>query len=568
MGSTDQGGGGEDRSLLSSQQTFQDQESGPRNSLASQFLHLFGCSDGSPEATPQDDASPPLGFSGCGNETSGSFRECGKDGIPGLSENGSCPAGERGPRSPHQEPISAESDRQEQQQREETSKEEESSVQTAALPASASTLPILLNQPNPFYITENMANFDDDNKQDVFQAAPLPIEDELRQALSHRDQTLENVLKRLTDALPTFSNLSTSDELAQDWMKNVSNTIAQISPTLSHRLTPLLQHILTQKANAALAESYVNVPVPESDLATTCSAFRVAFNSWVDAEDCVSFVVKNTALLGALSPKDYFLLTLFSMATTRRSKGDNMLMLGCTGISSCGKSTFIESTLMEGSHVYTPDAGVGRFDIQSKVILFAHDVPVDTIVTGKDSDKFRTLCRSEPTVAKSFGSTVCIPSVWVCFTSNQRLLEHSFTVQEGTRLSRAYPSQACAKPGAKRTKGELVSAMQNRFCEMYIRKKPPVDVRLLPRQGTFQRQHLVIGLYRRIVDILSDKLPCDFYSNMMCMYTISGLCKHFKTFSRVYPEESEDMFNRVECLVHNLMPKEHTRSAFDMLSAS
>ena len=393
------------------------------------------------------------------------------------------------------------------------------------------------------------------------------IEDELRQALSLRDQTLENVLKRLTDALPTFSNFSTSDELTQDWMKEISYKIAQISPTLSHRLAPLLHHILTQKANSVLTESYVSVPVPESDLETTCSSFRVSFNSWVDAEDCVSFQVKNEALLGALSAKDYYLLTLFSMATSRRAKGDNMLMLGCTGISSCGKSTFIESTLMEGSHVYTPDAGVGRFDVQSKVILFAHDVPIDTIVTGKDSDKFRTLCRSEPTVAKTFGSTVCIPSVWVCFTSNQRLLEHTFHVQEGQFLSRVYPSQACAKPGAKRTKKELVSAMQNRVCEMFIRKKPPLDVKHLPRNGTFQRQHLIIGLYRRIVDILSDKLPCEFYSNMICMYTISGLCKHFKTFSALYPEESEDMFNRVECLVHNLMPKEHTSSAFSMLNA-
>ena len=393
------------------------------------------------------------------------------------------------------------------------------------------------------------------------------LEEDLKSALSQRDQNLENVIKRLTDALPIQSSCSTSDEMTQDWMKNISKRIAEISPTLSHRLAPLLQHILTQKANAILAESYISVPVPESDLATTCSAFRVSFDSWVDADDCVSFRVKNTALLGSLSPKDYFLLTLFSMATSRRAKGDNMLMLGCTGISSCGKSTFFESTLMQASHVYTPDAGCGRFDIQSKVILFAHDVPVDTIVTGKDSDKFRTLCRSEPTVAKTFGSTICIPSVWVCFTSNQRLLEHKFAVEGGQFLSRVYPSQTCSRPGIKRAKGDLVSAMQNRFCEMFIRRKPPVDVKLLPRQGTFQRQHLVMGTFRRIISILSDRQRSDFYSNMICMYTISGLAKHFKTFARLYPEEAEDTFNSVECLIHALMPPEYINNALVMLNS-
>lgn len=390
------------------------------------------------------------------------------------------------------------------------------------------------------------------------------LENQLLKALSQRDLTLETALRRLTDQLTAACSgaggqgsggNATADEMTRDWMREVSRRVADISPTLSHRLGPLIGHILTQKANAALTESYITVPVPEADLTTACSAFRVAFDSWVDAEDCVSFQVKNSALLGNLTPKDYYLLALFAMATTRRSKGDNMLSLGCTGISSCGKSTFIEATLMEGSHVYTPDAGVGRFDIQSKVILFAHDIPIDVLVTGKDSDKFRTLCRSEPTVAKTFGSTVSIPSVWVCFTSNQRLLDHSFiSTSEGHFLPRIYPSQACSRPGAKRTKSELLSAMQNRVCEMFIRKKPPVDPKLLPRQGTFRRLHLVMGLYRRVASILADKQPSDFYSNMIALYVVTGLCKHFATFARLYPEEADDTCNALECLVHNLMP--------------
>ena len=389
------------------------------------------------------------------------------------------------------------------------------------------------------------------------------LEDQLLQALSQRDLTLETALRRLTDQLAAQGSSlvvagggnSTADEMTQDWMKEISRRISDISPTLSHRLGPLLNHILTQKANSALAASYISVPVPEADLTTTCLAYQAAFNSWVDASDCVSFQVKNTALLGNLTPKDYYLLTLFAMATTRRSKGDNMLSLGCTGISSCGKSTFIESPLMEGSHVYTPDAGVGRFDIQSKVILFAHDVPIDVMVTGKDSDKFRTLCRSEPTVAKTFGSTVSIPSVWVCFTSNQRLLDHSFVGgREGHFLPRIYSSQACSRPGAKEAKAELLSAMQNRVCEMFIRKKPFVDPKLLPRQGGFRRLHLVMGLYRRVTSILADKLPGDFYSNMICLYVISGLCKHFTTFAQLFPEDADEMSNTLECLVDTLLP--------------
>jgi hypothetical protein len=456
------------------------------------------------------------------------------------------------------------SPQQQQQQQQQQSKRKPTASSAASLSVSAAELQVINNN----------------NEEDA------SLEDQLLQGLSQRDLTLETALRRLTDQLVTQGSSiqigegeggagseTTADEMTQDWMKQISRRISDISPTLSHRLGPLINHILTQKANSALAASYISVPVPESDLTTTCLAYRAAFDTWVDAADCVSFQVKNTALLGHLGPKDYYLLTLFAMATTRRSKGDNMLSLGCTGISSCGKSTFIESPLMPGSHVYTCDAGVGRFDVQSKVILFAHDIPIDVLVTGKDSDKFRTLCRSEPTVAKTFGSTVSIPSVWVCFTSNQRLLDHSFVSNEGHFLPRIYSSQACSRPGAKVAKAELLSAMQNGVCEMFIRKKPPVDPKLLPRQGSFRRLHLVMGLYRRVASILADKQPGDFYSNMICLYVISGLCKHFKTFARLFPEEAEDMCNTLECLIDTLMPSggspvDYRSQALSLLTSS
>ena len=45
----------------------------------------------------------------------------------------------------------------------------------------------------------------------------------------------------------------------------------------------------------------------------------------------ISFAVTNRKMMGNLLPADLWFLTFFSMVTTRRCRGDNLLMLGLVG---------------------------------------------------------------------------------------------------------------------------------------------------------------------------------------------------------------------------------------------
>jgi hypothetical protein len=387
------------------------------------------------------------------------------------------------------------------------------------------------------------------------------IRDMLKDVLSRRDLSLEALLKRTVEELRPHSGTSAADEASQQWMEEASTKISDVSLTLSHRLAPLLQHMLSQKLHRSLTESYAVVPAPKVDHLDMAIRYRTCFNLWVDASDCVSFQALNTRLLGNLSVKDYFILTAFAFATVRRVKGDNVLQLGCVGSSTTGKSTFLEHCLAEGAHTYTPDGGVGRFNVDNKVLLFAHDIPIKTLVSSKDADKFRTIARTEVTTAKSFGATVCVPSLFLIYTSNERLLDHSFpregAGEGGTFLPRNYPSQATGTAGKKRVRTELLRAIQMRVVEMFIRRQPKLDADYLPRQSNFQRMHMILGLFERVARILEAKSIEDFYSPLLAVYAATGLCKNFATYAEYFPGRAVEMAQTLEVIIYNVVEEEN-----------
>ena len=375
----------------------------------------------------------------------------------------------------------------------------------------------------------------------------LEVSDTLKYMLSRRDVSTEQFLQQLVSSLETSPQAS-ADETGRQWSDEAMQKLSDVSVTLSHRVTPLLQHMLHQKLNQTLNQSFVTLePIQELAL---CMArkYRACFNAWVDAEDCVSFTTHNTTMLGQLSEKEVFILTLFAFATCRHVKGDNLLCLGVTGVSTCGKSTIFENPLSQGAHTMTSDMGVGRFNVGQKNLLFLHDIELKTLVASADTDKYKTISRTEPTVAKVHSSTVCLPPLFLLYTCNNHLMHHQFPPRKGQFLSSSYPSQVQDPRGTRR---ESIMALQNRFLEAFCRKPPPLDPQSRPRTGTFQRLHLVVGIYPRVLSILESHQRSDFFSPTLALYALMGLASNVEEVCRL---EAEDHRPRLQTLIGPYFP--------------
>ena len=355
----------------------------------------------------------------------------------------------------------------------------------------------------------------------------------LNQLLSMRDQKTEAFLKSVLDELQPGNEQLSADELRDRWFREASTKLCQVSLTLSHKMSSLLQHALQQKLDSCLNDTYTTVettPIPAGDMA---KRYRACFDAWVNATDCISIEAGNPRLLGRLHPTHYFILTLFAFATNRRIRGDDILMLCITGESSVGKSTLFENCLIEGSHLQCSEDGVGRFNTGSKNILFYHDVPITRLWIGKDAEKVRTISRGETTVAKVHSSTQMIAPLFLLATSNMRLMEHKFAHAILPSGYQVYPSQAVPTGNRRLLNMEMLKAIQMRFLEVYCRKAPPLDTALLPKNGCFLRSHMIVGLYTRVLDVLRAYSRQDFYSIILANYVVSGLCKNFAISARL-----------------------------------
>jgi len=227
-----------------------------------------------------------------------------------------------------------------------------------------------------------------------------------------------------------------------------------------------------------------------------------------------------------------FILTFFAFLTCKRAKNDNILQLGLVGCSTAGKSTLFEACLMEGSHVTTNEAGVGRFQVGNKPVLMFHDINIRTLAMSKDTEKIKTIARTEPTVTKIYSTVYTLQPLFLFYSSNERLMTHKFDGPlERPHFSRTYGSQVM-ETGKKRISDDSLAAVQNRFLEAFVRSPPPLNKDDLPSSGGFQRIHAVLGLFRRIVAIMRHYEPQQFFSPVLVKYVLHGLCannaKHSK----------------------------------------
>lgn len=364
----------------------------------------------------------------------------------------------------------------------------------------------------------------------------------LKKLVSHKDVVTETFLKEVIDSLPQRDDLS-STELSRLWKDEARKRITNFSVTLSHKLSPLVQIMLDQKMSANLDSTFVEVATTRTSTYDMASRYQRCFNTWIDDAQCISFKATNTRLLGQVDIKDMFVLIFFTFLTCRRSRNDNVLQLGVVGTTTSGKTTLFESCLHESSHVTTNEEGVGRFQVGSKTVLLFHDIHIRTLVLSKDTEKIKTIARTEPTVTKVHSTTLTLPPLFLFYSSNERLMTHRFrdSLRQQPFQWRMYHGQVNETGGSftggsgnrKKATEENLAAVQNRFIEAFVRKPPKLDSKDLPESGAFQRIHGILGMYMRIVTTMERYSPEDFYSPVLRQYILHGLCSKFQACVQV-----------------------------------
>lgn len=351
--------------------------------------------------------------------------------------------------------------------------------------------------------------------------------------VSAKERKTEDFIKGIVDTLPNTGHVSAA-EASKIWTDSAKQKLNDFSVTFSHKVSPLVNILLEKKMVEAVSKNFVQIEPLQLDDKQLVQKYASCFNAWVDAKDHVSFKATNQKLVGGIDVKDLYILTLFVFATCQRTKNDNLLQLGLVGISTSGKSTLFESILMEGSHVTTMEAGVGRFNMGNKPVLMFHDIDIRTLVASTDTVKIKTLCRTEPTVAKIHGATINLGPVFVFYSSNKRLMSHKFTPVldcGDNRLRWQFYATQVQEAGRKKIFPEDLAALQNRFIECFVRAPPPLPEDL-PSAGGFQRIHGVMGLLPRVIGIMEKYNKSSFASPLLISYVIHGIvCNTQKYFT-------------------------------------
>jgi hypothetical protein len=386
--------------------------------------------------------------------------------------------------------------------------------------------------------------------------------------VSAKDIRIENYLEEIFETLtvPADTESKSITELARLWKEEVRAKLTEKSVTLSHKTVPLVQLLLEHKLGCVIDKTFVRVATAFQEPREMIDKYQYCFETWVDDTARVHFKAQNKRLLGNLTAQEVFILTFFAQSTNQRVENDNVLQLGIVGKSSSGKSTLFEKILMEGAHVTTNEKGVGRFQTGKKPLLMFQDIDIRTLTHSSDSEKIKTLARTEPTVTKIHGNTLTLPPLFIFYSSNERLMNHEFPAsaaatqvkiksepedpfddeedhlfltpppppqqpRKATNLCWRYYASQVHAPGRKRISDDCLLAVQNRFIEAFVRDTPPLNTKMVPKSGGFQRLHGVLGMYPRIFSILEKHAsPDEFYSPVLCQYVLSGLASNASAY--------------------------------------
>jgi hypothetical protein len=354
--------------------------------------------------------------------------------------------------------------------------------------------------------------------------------------LSRKDQAIEELVKSLLEELPEQAG-STPDDLKRQWENVMNGKLADFSGLLLHRLGPVISTIIQERLDKKLESMVTEIrPLTESDQ-VACAKYKRLTDAFFDSDNCVNFNTGNKNFAGNIALRDLFVLVYFIFTTCRRIRGDQILSLGITGVSSCMKTLCFETPLSDSSHNFvTEQSGVGRLSTGKRTVLLLRDIHIQTLVSSSDAEKIRLLTRTEPVQAKIHSGTYCVPPIFVMYTSNTNLLPHNFSKPLASNsLIRFYPSKAVIV-GSKRSSDEILVATQCRFLEAFCRAPVKIEKDDLPLAGIFERKHAIYGLFPRVLEILEKYQAGDFYSPYIINYCLTGLCQRWEGVTEIYGE--------------------------------
>lgn len=400
----------------------------------------------------------------------------------------------------------------------------------------------------------------------------------MKQILSAKDILISDTIQSLAESIIKSveeTEAYSAEESRDILLKKTEEVLATLPIIFQTKwATPLKQYILQQK-NLSSKLEYVTVPKTKTSIIVMAGKFNRAYHSWTSNTDCVSFSMP-LEIATKLSTRDLFTLHFYVFSTCIRQYNDGMMGLACTGISSSGKSTLFENPLLSSAYNYCSDKGVGRFHVEDKNSILAHDFDIDNLVFGKDADKFRAISRAEVVKVKIHSSEKNLPAVFLFITANQRITDHVFEDEDKSNIANYfdgnlkqkrkvyYPSQLMPPAGSKRKKKDgSVEAMQFRFIEAFCRKRPYIDARDLPEAGTiFNRWHLIFGLFRSIMDILDKHCIEDFPHKMLYKYVYFSLKQNLQHYIMVYSlsEEQSQMLHQKMQLYKNQLQHMATKT--------
>ena len=144
----------------------------------------------------------------------------------------------------------------------------------------------------------------------------------------HSETLVERVVAFIDKGLPP---LLTADERKEELQKKSLAFIAELSPSMSIKIAPIIKSYISRQFGSDLEDLLADVRLPEKSPKEKTLMYARMFGNFMDSPSCVFFAATNKQLLGNLEPVDVWFLTFFAFVTVRRSRGDNLLMLGLVG---------------------------------------------------------------------------------------------------------------------------------------------------------------------------------------------------------------------------------------------